>query len=67
MTQNATSVGARIGIAMTLEFKDKAGNVLKRMPMQGSIPLADTGMSAEEAQSFINAQKEAHHGRDDCK
>ena len=68
MTNNTASVGAKLGISLTLEFKDKDGNVLKRMPMAGSVPLADAGMSVEQAQSFINEQqKEADHGRDHCK
>lgn len=66
MSNNTAAVGARIGISLTLEFKDKDGNVLKRMPMSGSVPLADAGMSVEQAQDFINEQKEADHGRDHC-
>lgn len=62
MTNNTASVGAKLGISLTLEFKDKDGNVLKRMPMAGSVPLEDTGMSVEQAQSFINEQKEDDHG-----
>ena len=41
---------------------DKDGNVIKRMPMAGSVPLEDTGMSVEQAQSFINEQQGASHG-----
>ena len=59
-------VGGRIGIAGTFEFKDKDGNVLKTMQLTGSVPLADTGMSVEQAQEFIN-QQGADHGRDDRK
>lgn len=64
---NLNPVGARIGIAGTFEFKDKDGNVLKTMEISGSVPLESTGMSVEQAQEFINQQKEADHGRDDCK
>ena len=62
MTNNTASVGAKLGISLTLEFKDKDGNVIKRMPMAGSVPLEDTGMSVEQAQSVINEQKEDDHG-----
>lgn len=60
-------VGARLGIALTLEFKDKDGNVLSRVPASGSVSLADTGMSVEEAQQFINQQEGANRGCDDRK
>lgn len=56
MTTNTAAVGARLGIAMTLEFKDAAGNMLKRMPMSGSVPLAEAGMSVEQAQQIIDGQ-----------
>lgn len=62
MTNNTASVGAKLGISLTLEFKDKDGNVIKRMPMSGSVPLEETGMSVEQAQSFINEQQGASHG-----
>ncbi len=67
MTNNTASVGAKLGISLTLEFKDKDGNVIKRMPMAGSVPLEDTGMSVEQAQSFINKPQGASHGSNDRK
>jgi len=58
---------ARIGISGTFEFKDKDGNVLKTMSVSGSVPLARTGMTVEEAQQFVTNQKEIQHGPDHCK
>jgi hypothetical protein len=62
----SAGVGARLGLAGTLEFKDKDGNVLKRVDFTGSVPLADTGLSVYQAQSIIN-QQEPQHGADDRK
>ena len=69
METNTASVGARLGLSGTLEFKDKDGNVIKRMPFAGSVPLESAGLSVEQAQELITAHqlKEAHHGRDDRK
>jgi len=60
----SAGVGARLGLAGTLEFKDAAGNVLKRVDFTGSVPLTDTGLSVEQAQQLIT-QQEADHGSDD--
>ncbi len=57
-------LGARLGLSGTLEFKDAAGNVLKRVDFTGSVPLAGAGLSAEQAQELIT-QQEANHGSDD--
>jgi hypothetical protein len=57
-------LGARLGLAGTLEFKDAAGNVLKRVDFTGSVPLADSDLSVEQAQQLIT-QQEADHGCDD--
>jgi hypothetical protein len=66
MTPNTAGVGARLGLAGTLEFKDAAGNVLKTVAFTGSLPLADTGLTADQAQALIT-QQEPKHGTDDCK
>lgn len=42
----------------TLEYRDKDGNVLKRVPISGSIPLERLGMSVEEAQQIIDTQQQ---------
>lgn len=42
--QMAKPVGARLGLSGTLEFRDKAGNVLKTVDFVGSVPLDDTGL-----------------------
>lgn len=55
---NTTSVGARLGLAGTLEFRDKDGNILKTVDFTGSVPLEDTGMSVDEAKQLINQTKE---------
>lgn len=62
----SAGVGARIGISGVLECKDKDGNVLQLIEMNGSIPLSDLGLSVEQAQELIT-QQEASRGSDDCK
>ena len=57
-------LGARLGLSGTLEFKDDAGNVLKRVDFVGSVPLADSGLSVEQAQQLIT-QEGAANGCDD--
>ena len=56
MNLNTAGVGGRLGLAFSLQFKDKDGNVLKTMDFNGSVPLEDTGLSAEQAQELINQQ-----------
>lgn len=60
MTHQA-HVGARLGISGTLEFKDKDGNVLKTVQMNGSIPLTDLDLTVDEARELIN-QQESQNG-----
>lgn len=60
---NTASVGARLGLSGTLEFRDKDGNVLKTVDFVGSVPLEQTGMSVEQAQSLIEG---TNHGSNDC-
>jgi hypothetical protein len=59
-------MGARLGLAFDLEFKDAAGNVLKVVRCKGSVPLSETGLSAEQAQALID-QQEPTNGTDDRK
>ena len=59
-------VGARLGLSGTLEFKDDAGNVLKRVDFTGSVPLSETGLSVEQAQELIT-QQGAEDGQHDPK
>lgn len=59
-------MGARLGFAFDLEFKDEAGNVLKVVNCKGSLPLSETGLSAEQAQALIEQQEPAN-GTDDSK
>ncbi len=54
------SIGARLGLAFDLEFRDAAGNVLKTVQCRGSVPLAETGLSVEQAQSLIEEQHGTH-------
>ncbi len=58
-------IGARLGLSGTLEFKDEAGNVLKRVDFIGSVPLADSGLSVEQAQQQLITQEGASNGCDD--
>jgi hypothetical protein len=57
-------LGARLGLSGSLEFKDASGNVLKRVDFVGSVPLAESGLSVEQAQQLIT-QQGANHGCDD--
>ena len=66
MIVNNTSVGARLGLSGTLEFKDAEGRILKTVDFVGSVPLADAGLTVEQAQELINTQG-ANHGSDDSK
>ena len=63
---NTAGVGARLGLAGTLEFKDAEGRVLKTVEINGSVPLSDAGLSIEQAQELINSQG-ATNGADDRK
>ena len=56
MTTNTTSVGARLGLSGTLEFKDAQGNVLKTVGFSGSVPLEEAGLTVEQAQELITKQ-----------
>lgn len=60
-----TSVGARLNLSGTLEWRDKDGNILKTTTISGSVPLEETGLTLEQAQELIT-RKEADNGRDDC-
>jgi hypothetical protein len=59
----STSVGARLGLSGTLEFRDADGNILKSVDFTGSVPLEDSGLTVEQAQSIINEQG-TDHGSD---
>jgi hypothetical protein len=58
------SIGAKLGIAGTFEFRDKDGNVLKTIHLSGAIPLSDLGLSVEDAQQII--EQENANGAHDC-
>ena len=64
MEVNTVSQGARLAIRGTLEFKDKDGRVIGTTEMHGSVPLADTGLTADEAQQIIDSQQ---IGRASCR
>lgn len=59
----STGMGAKLGINGTFECKDKDGNVLETITLNGAIPLEKLGLTVEEAQQLI---KETNHGSDDC-
>lgn len=61
----AAGLGARLGITGALECKDKDGNVIEVIHINGSIPLERLGLSVEEAQAIIS-QQEANHGTHHC-
>lgn len=51
------TLGARLGLAFSLDFKDAEGNVLKTIQAQASLPLSELGLTVEQAQSLIDAQE----------
>lgn len=54
---------ARLGIKGTFECKNAAGEVIKTIEMNGSIPLERLGMSVEEAQTLVDNQSKDTHGK----
>lgn len=60
-----TGVGARLGLRATFVCKNAAGEVIKTIEAQGAIPLADLGMTEDEARALI--EKESQHGSDSGK
>jgi hypothetical protein len=61
---NMKPIGAKLNISGTLEWRDKDGNILKTTTISGAVPLADTGLSVDQAQELINQQEQAngcHH------
>ena len=64
MTNDTAALGARLGLAGTLEFRDKDGAILKAVDFAGSVPLGETGMSVDQAQELITNQQEPQHGTD---
>ena len=59
-------MGARLGLSFSLEFKDAQGNLLKTIDCKGSVPLSETGLTAEQAQAIID-QQGSSNGADDSK
>lgn len=56
-----TGIGAKLGISGTLEYRDKDGNVLKTVQLNGAIPLADIGLSVEQAQQIVEQNNGPDH------
>jgi hypothetical protein len=54
------AIGAKLNLSGTLEWRDKDGNILSTTTISGSIPLADTGLTVEQAQELINSQGKPH-------
>ena len=48
MNQNI-GASARLGVKGVLTYKDSDGNILKRVPFVGSVPLEGSGLTAEQA------------------
>lgn len=67
MSFETRPMGARLGISGVLEFKDKDGNVLERVQMHGSVPIADLDISDDHKQTLTAMAAEASenaHGTD---
>ena len=65
---NQTGMGMRIGIAMTLVYKDKDGNVLGTSDVKGSVPLGNvTEEQLQQAGLHVGQTtiKELEHGTHD--
>lgn len=59
-----TGMGGKLGISGTLEFRNKAGEVIKTIELNGQIPLSQLGMTPEQAQQLIQQHQEDQHGPD---
>lgn len=59
------SMSGRLGLSFALEFRDAQGNILKTIDCKGSVPLSETGLTAEQAQAIIDQQ--GSNNGDDCK
>lgn len=59
-----TGMSARLGIKGTFECKNAAGEVIKTIDFNGSIPLERLGLSVEEAQTLVDNQSKGNHGPD---
>lgn len=57
-------MGAKLGLAGVLVYKDAAGNVIKEVPFTGAVPLAELGLSVEDAQQLIQQQEQSHGTHD---
>ena len=55
--------GAKLGISGTFEYRNAMGEIIKKVPFTGSVPLSDLGMTEAEAQTLIN-QQEPKNGTD---
>lgn len=51
------TIGAKLGIAFALDFKDAAGNVLKTIQCRANLPLSELGLTEAQAQSLIDEQE----------
>lgn len=54
------TIGAKLGIAFALDFKDADGNVLKTIQCKASIPLSELGLTPDSAQALIDEQEPQH-------
>jgi hypothetical protein len=57
---NMKPIGAKLNISGTLEWRDKDGNILKTTTISGAVPLAETGLSVEQARELISHQEQAN-------
>ena len=51
------TIGAKLGIAFALDFKDAEGNVLKTIQCRANLPLSELGLTEAQAQSLIDEQE----------
>lgn len=52
-----SQLGAKLGIAFDLDFKDAEGRVLKTIQCKANIPLSGLGLTEAQAQSLIDEQE----------
>lgn len=58
-------MSAKLGISGTLEFRNKAGEIIKTVEVKGGIPLSKLGITEDQARQMVREQQEQGNGADD--
>jgi hypothetical protein len=54
-----SGIGAKLHMRGRLEYKNKDGQVIKTVEINGSAPLAELGLSEQEAKRLVASQTDA--------